>query len=111
VLVVLDDFTISANPKYAKERNITQYTVCLAYQKSETVWDKAACARPVKYKVKLLSGQSITIESPSLTIPIKGLPPIHYFWLVLEIQETLTKRRIGYGYARTSKNVFAQPSP
>ena len=107
ITVALDDYTMTANPKYPGERKIVGYTVCLAYRKSDDVWDTAACARQIKHRTTLGAGQSESIGASTFTIPTNKLSSLEGFWLVLRVQIARSGGGVGHAFSDSQKDVFA----
>lgn len=104
--VHLDDLLISRPPNTTGTVKLTSYKVCLAYQKTEAVWDMATCSKPKKLKLAVEPDSVRTIQDKSLKISTKGLPYLGLFWLVIELEAPLKGRGIGHIYSRTKKDIF-----
>jgi hypothetical protein len=108
--IQLHDLLISRSPGTTGTIKLTSYRVCLAYQRTEAVWDMAACSKPKKVKLSVEPEGVKSIPDDSLDISIKGLPPLNLFWLVIELEAPLRGRGIGHMYSRTRKDIFKTTS-
>ena len=97
ISVSLNDFTTRANPEIPAR--ILGYRVCIAYLKSPTAWDMAACSNLIKHQSTLEPSQSETLDPNTVAIPASGLSEIGPFWFVIDIEVSGANQLVGHNYA------------
>jgi hypothetical protein len=102
----IDQLKISRSSGTTGTIKLTSYRVCLAFQKTETVWDLASCSKPVKSKLSIKPTDVHSIAGSELEISTKDLPALNLFWLVIELEAPLKGRGVGHMYSRTRKDIF-----
>lgn len=105
VAIDLHEVQLHVTPEHEPWR-LDSYRVCLAYNKSFTVWAKAGCSAPITVKSTLDPGETEHVPSRRLKISTDGYPPLENFWLVLELSSPPKRGRIRTIYAHSKKNLF-----
>ena len=105
----LDELTVARSTGTSTVKLAT-YRVCLAYQKSDDVWDMAVCSNSKKPNIVIEPASEKAVRDVTLSIPTKGLPPLNNFWLVIELQANSRSRGIGTVHAFSRKDIFKELS-